>query len=115
MDKIIISDLEVFYAVGVTAEERAQPQRLLITEELTHDFKAAASSDNLAETIDYYSVSQRVLHFGDDCHWELIETVASDLAALILDDYKPRTVMVEVKKFIIPQARYVAVSVIRPR
>ena len=115
MDKITISDLEVQFHVGVTDTERAAPQRLLITVELTHDCKAAAQSDNLAETIDYYAVAQRVLQFGNGCHWELIETLASDLAGDILDDFKPQTVMVEVKKFVIPQARYVSVALTRSR
>lgn len=113
MDKIKISDLEVFYRVGVPEEERAKPQRLLITIVMEHDFTSAVSRDNLAETIDYYAVSQRVLKFGEDCHWELIETLAADIAAMILDDFRPRSVSVEVKKFIIPQAAHVSVSVTR--
>lgn len=113
MDKIKITDLEVYYRVGVPEEERAKPQRLLITVEMEHDFTSAVSRDNLAETIDYYAVSQRVLKFGEDCHWELIETLAADIAAMILDDFRPRTVSVEVKKFIIPQAAHVSVSVTR--
>jgi dihydroneopterin aldolase len=52
MDKITISNLEVFYHVGVTDEERAKPQRLLITVEMSHDFESAVSADNLADTID---------------------------------------------------------------
>ena len=105
MDKIIITDLEVFYHIGVTEEERAQPQRLLLTVEMSHDFKTASARDNLADTVDYAAVSQRLLHFGDDCHWELLETLAADLAAMILDEFSTRQVSIEVKKFSIPQAR----------
>lgn len=115
MGQIIISDLEVFYQVGVTEAERATPQRLLLTIEMTHDFKAAAASDNLADTIDYFSVCQRLLKFGDGCHWDLIETLASDMAAMILDEFRPQTVTVEVKKLILPQTRHVAVRLTRAR
>ena len=114
MDKIIISDLEVFYRVGITEEERARPQRLLLGVEMAHDFKTAVTRDNLADTIDYAAVSERLLHFGDDSQWELIETLAADLAAMILDQFSPKKVSVEVKKFSIPQARHVAVIVSRP-
>jgi 7,8-dihydroneopterin aldolase/epimerase/oxygenase len=113
MDKITIADLEVFYHVGVTEVERAQPQRLLLTVEMAHDFVAAQASDNLADTIDYAALTERLLRFGDGCHWELIETLASDIAGMILDDYSPQSVSVEVKKFVIPQARHVAVSLSR--
>ena len=115
MDKIIICDLEAFYRVGITEQERASPQRLLLTVEMTHDFKAAAARDNLAETIDYAAVSERLLHFGDDSQWELIETLAEDLAAMILDDFAPKQVSIEVKKFVLPMTRYVAVTLTRPR
>ena len=115
MDKIIISDLEVFYRIGITEEERARPQRLLLSIEMSHDFKAAAARDNLAETIDYAAVSQSLLRFGNDSHWELIETLAADLAAMILDEFSPKQVTVQVKKFSIPQAGYVGVSLTRPQ
>ena len=115
MDKIIISELEVSFRVGVTPEERSRPQRLLITVELAHDFKAAAARDDLAETIDYAAVSSRLIQFGAECEWELIETLAEDVAGMILEEFSPRQVSVEVKKFVIPQARYVAVMLTRPR
>ena len=115
MDKITISELEVYWHVGVTEEERVNPQRLLVTVELDLDMSAAASSDNLAQTIDYAAVSQKVLDFGDGCHWELIETLAGDLAAMILDQFSPLSVTVEVKKFIISRARYVAVRMTRSK
>jgi dihydroneopterin aldolase len=115
MDTITISDLEVFYRVGVTEAERAQPQRLLITVEMIHDFTSASARDNLAETIDYNAVSQRLLHFGNSCHWELIEALAADIATVVLDEFGPKTVSVQVKKFVIPQARYVAVRLTRTK
>lgn len=112
-DRITIADLEVHYRVGVTEEERSRPQRLLITVEMDHDFATAAARDNLADTIDYGKVCESLLHFGEDCHWELIETLAAEIATMVLEEFKPRQVSVEVKKFIIPQARHVAVRLTR--
>ena len=114
MDTIIISDLEVFYNVGVTEAERAKPQRLLLSLEMAHSFKNVAATDSLAETIDYDVISQGLLRFGDGRHWLLIETLAVDIADMILEEFRPRSVAVEVKKFVIPQACYVAVRVRRP-
>jgi 7,8-dihydroneopterin aldolase/epimerase/oxygenase len=115
MDALTIKDLEVFYAVGVTEEERSHPQRLLLSLEIPHDFTAAAAGDSLGETVDYFALSQRLLRFGDGCHWQLIETLASDLAKMVLEDFPARTVTVEVKKFAVPQARYVSVVLTRKR
>lgn len=113
MDKITIRDLEVSYCVGVPDAERAQPQRLLLSVEMNQDLASAAASDDLAATIDYHAVSQRLLHFGGDRSWRLIETLAVDIAQMILADFRPRSVRVEVKKFVLPEARYVSVSVVR--
>lgn len=107
--KISIVDLEVFYHVGVPDEERAKPQRLLLTIEMDFDFSKAAKSDSIADTIDYFAVSQRLLKFGDGKNWKLIEKLAADIADTILTTFKPKAVSVEIKKFVIPQARYVSV------
>lgn len=115
MSRISIVDLEVSYRVGVPDDERARPQRLLLTVEMDFDFAKAAKSDGIADTIDYFAVSQRLLNFGDGQSWKLIEKLAADLAALILAEFKPQSVTVEVKKFPVPQARYVSVVVTRER
>ncbi|HEV2319434.1 MAG TPA: dihydroneopterin aldolase [Verrucomicrobiae bacterium] len=111
--KISITDLEVYFCVGVPDEERARPQRLLLTVEIEFDFSAAARSDSIADTIDYFAVSQRLLKFGDGKSWKLIEKLASDICEMIAAEFRPQRVTVEVKKFPIPQARYVSVSVER--
>ena len=110
MSKISIVDLEVFYRVGVPDAERARPQRLLLTVEMEFDFSAAAKTDSIAATIDYFAVSQRLLKFGEGRSWKLIEKLAADIADMILSEFKSQSVNVEVKKFVIPQARYVAVT-----
>ena len=115
MDRILIKDLEVSYRVGVPDEERHVPQQLLLTVELEHDFTAAAKTDNLAATIDYFAVSQRLLAFGEGRDWKLIETLAAEIAETILSEFGPAAIEVEVKKFIIPQAAYVSVRTTRRR
>jgi dihydroneopterin aldolase len=111
VSKISIIDLEVFYRVGVPEAERVNPQRLLLTVEMMFDFSAAAKSDNIRDTIDYFAVSQRLLKFGEGRNWKLIEKLAADIADMVLSEFKPQNVTVEVKKFPIPEARCVSVVV----
>ncbi len=111
MSFITIVDLEVFYRVGITDEERAKPQRLLLTVDMEIDFSSAAMSGRLTRSIDYYEVSQRLLNFGEQRSWKIIESVATDIAAKILTEFRPRRVTVEVKKFPFPEARHVSVCV----
>jgi dihydroneopterin aldolase len=115
MSKITITDLEVFYCVGVTDEERAQPQKLLLTVDMVFDFATAAIGDRLSKTIDYFAVSQRLLKFGEGRNWKLIEKVAANVGAVILNEFEPQAVSVEVKKFSIPQARHVSVTWVQRR
>ena len=113
MDTIIIRDLAVAYHVGVTEAERAHAQRLLLSLEIGRDLAAAADADDLSQTIDYYAVCQRLLHFGEGRKWKLIETLAYEIAALLRTEFLATAVSVEVKKFVITEAAYVAVRVAR--
>jgi FolB domain-containing protein len=110
MSKITIVDLEVFYCVGVTDEERAKPQRLLLTVDINFDFSSAAVSDRIERTINYQTVADELLKFGEGRSWKLIEKLVTNVAERIITEYKPEAVMVEAKKFCIPQARFVSVS-----
>lgn len=112
-DQIVIMDLEVFTHIGVPAEERSRPQRLQISVAMDGDFRRAALSDALEHTINYFDVCERIKAHCAQSECRLIEKLAGDLAALILRDFAPASVSVEVKKFIIPEARYVSFKLCR--
>ncbi len=113
MDTITIQDLEVRYHIGVPDEERVHPQRLLLTIVMEHDVRRAAAGDDLTHTINYYAVSQRLLKLGDGRSWKLLETLVEEIAGIVLREFMASAVTVEVKKFIIPEAKHVAVSIRR--
>jgi len=115
MSKIAIVDLEVQYHVGVTDQERAKPQRLLVTVDMGLDFSAAAVSDRIERTINYQAVADELLRFGEGRSWRLLEKLVTNLADRVMMLYAPEEITVEVKKFTIPQARYVSVSTTRIR
>jgi FolB domain-containing protein len=115
MDTIAIQDLAVHFRVGVPDEERSKPQQLLITVELGGDFSRAAASEDLKHTIDYHAVCNRLLALGKGREWRLIETLAVEIAELVLAEFGALTASVEVKKFILPETRHVAVRVTRTR
>ena len=115
MDTIVISELEVCFRVGVPDEERRYPQRLLLTVEMRSDFGAAIETDSIAATVDYFAVSQVLMKFGEGKEWKLIEKLAGDIAEMVLSRFHPAAVTVELKKFVIPQAQFVAVRLTRER
>ncbi len=113
MDEITIKDLDVFYHVGVPPDEREKPQRLSLTVVMELDINAAAATDGLERTIDYHAVAQRLLDFGSGRAWQLIEALAVELAEMILKEFHPQRVSLEIKKFILRDARFVSVRITR--
>lgn len=115
MDHILIQELEVSYRVGVPDLERATPQRLLLNLDIQTDLASAAASDDLRQTIDYFVLTRRLLTFGKGRSWRLIEKLAVEIAEWVLTEFQAAAVEVEVRKFIVPETRYVAVRVARSR
>ncbi len=115
MDRITIQDLAVEWRVGVTEEERSRPQRLLLTIGLEWDTAPAARKDDLALTIDYFALAQRARQWGATRSWKLIETVAEELAQIVLTEFHPEAVEVEVKKFVLPDTAHVSALIARRR
>jgi FolB domain-containing protein len=115
MSRISIVDLEVAYCVGVTDEERATAQRLLVTVDLHYDFTSAALSDRIEKTINYYEVAQELLKWGEGRSWKLMEKLVANMVDMLLAKFKPQAVTVEVKKFPIPEAKYISVNLTKTR
>jgi FolB domain-containing protein len=108
MDTITIMDLGVLCRIGVPEEERAKPQRLLLTIEMQGDFSRACLSDDILATANYYDVSRRIVDLCQTRTFKLIERLAYEIAETILTEFNSERVTVEVKKFILSDARYVS-------
>ena len=112
-DKIAIAEIEVECRIGVSDEERSAPQRLLISLELEKDYSIAAQADDLTKTIDYHAVWLRVREICSEKERRLIETLAEEIAEIILREFSPETVRVDIRKFILPKTLPVAVRIER--
>ena len=98
MDRIYIPDVPVDTRIGVPEEERASPQRLLVSVVLHGDLSAAGRSDDFSATIDYAAVAETVIHTSLDRPRSLIEALAEDVACEILAGYPVDRVSVKVVK-----------------
>ena len=77
--------------------------------------RPAAAAEDLNRTVDYHAVSEQVKQLGVGREWKLIETLAEDVAALVLKNELVSCTRVEISKFILPDTRRVAVRVEHPR
>jgi len=84
---IIIEQLEFRGRCGVTSEERARPQPLAVDLELDCGLETAGLSDDLAHTIDYAKVAQRVVDIGTVEESQLLETLAERLLAALFEEF----------------------------
>jgi dihydroneopterin aldolase len=100
-DAIRITGIEVFGYHGVLPEEKKAGQRFLIDVDLKLDLSAAGASDDLAETVDYGLLAQRIHDVVASERWDLIERVATRVAETVLEDARVRAVVATVHK---PQA-----------
>jgi 7,8-dihydroneopterin aldolase/epimerase/oxygenase len=114
-DEIRIEELELMARVGVPAEERADPQRLVVSITLQPLHSFGDTGDDLSRTIDYAAVCAEVRRFVGRRQDKLIETLADEIAAHLLRQFKLLAVELELRKFVLPETRYVAVRVARGR
>ena len=98
MNKIILAGLEVVAYHGCNPEEKIAPQRFVFTAEIFYDFSEAAKFDDLAKTISYSDVKKTLKSFCENNCFDLIETLATRSAELLLKKYPAKKVILTVKK-----------------
>lgn len=114
-DSIWIEEMELTARIGVSAAERAAPQRLTATLSLEPLASFRALGDDLARTVDYAQVWQRVRELAAAGERRLLETLADELALTLLGEFRLAAVEIELRKFILPETRSVAVRLRRER
>ncbi|WP_462159281.1 dihydroneopterin aldolase [Pseudoalteromonas sp. GB56] len=116
MDTVYISQLRVDTIIGVYDFEKESKQSLYFDIEMDCDLSKAALSDDLAHTIDYAQVSQRVTEHCIAKPVELLETLVEQLAALILEEFNtPRVSITVSKPAAVPAAKTVGVKIVRSK
>ena len=114
-DRILIDSLELSSFIGVPGDERAIAQRLTVNLVLEPSRDFTALGDALENTVDYFRVCAEVKALALARPRRLIETLAEDLAALLLTRFALRAVEIELRKYILSDAAFVAVKIRRPR
>ena len=97
-DLISLRGLRVRGRHGVLPAERAHGQEFRVDVELEIDTHAAASNDDLTQTVDYGELADRLAEVVAGEPVDLIETLAARLADVCLADPRVRATTVEVHK-----------------
>jgi 7,8-dihydroneopterin aldolase/epimerase/oxygenase len=97
-DRIFLRGLTAECIIGFIDWERRVRQTVVIDLELPVDCRAAALTDQVADTVDYKKVAKRVLAFIEASEFKLVETLAQSLAMLLLEEFGLEWVRLQVNK-----------------
>lgn len=97
-DRVLIEGLTVLTTIGVYDWEKTIKQKLIVDLEMAWDNQPAGSSDDVSLCLDYFLVSQAITTFIENSQFELIESVAEQVAELIIQQFSVGWLKVKVSK-----------------
>ncbi|CAN7206808.1 dihydroneopterin aldolase [Microbacterium foliorum] len=98
LDEIVLTGLTVFGRHGVYDHERENGQEFTIDLRLKMPLNDAAASDDVADTVHYGELAEKVAEVVAGEPVNLIETLAERIAAVALTDPRVHSVTVTVHK-----------------
>jgi dihydroneopterin aldolase len=84
---VYIKGLQAQSVIGVYAWEREIRQTLVLDLEMASDTACAAASDQIADALDYAAISSRVISLVEESEYQLIESLAEEVARMVLKDF----------------------------
>jgi 7,8-dihydroneopterin aldolase/epimerase/oxygenase len=115
VDQIVVSQLSISTFIGATDDEQKRPQRLKVSFVMEPERGLSDLEDDLRRTVDYDAACRSVKALAASGKRRLIETLAEDVAALLLREYPLAAVEVELRKYILADTEFVAVRIRREK
>ena len=101
-DSVFVRGLEFEGNHGYTAAERRGTRRFRVNLTLELSLVAAAASDRIVDTVDYWKVSEIVIALGTKSTYKLLEALAGAIGAKIQELYPQAQVVIELEKLAPP-------------
>jgi len=117
-DKLLLEDVRFWAQHGLTKAEQVVGAWFSVDVELGVDLRPAALSDDVATTVDYGEVMQRIVEIGTKNRVNLLERLAGLISEAMLREFPVSGVRVRVRKLTPPLGGLVgtpAVEVTRER
>ena len=84
-DRILIRDLHLRGIIGINDWEREKRQDILINLTLFTDMRAAGVSDDIADTLNYRTITKAVIEYVETSDHYTVETLATKIAGLCVE------------------------------
>jgi dihydroneopterin aldolase len=115
-DRIFLRGLTTECIIGFIDWERQVKQKVVIDLELPCDCARAAATDQVADTLNYKLVAKRVLAWVETTDFQLLETLAHRMAAMLIAEFDLAWIRISINKpGAIRHSRDVGVSIERHR
>ena len=109
-DCLRIQELEVSVRIGVTAEERANPQAIELNVSVWPKTTFDQLGDNIEQAVNYVELDRATRDFVQGREWKLIETLSAELAYHLAAEFPVAAAEVEVRKFVLSNTDHVAAT-----
>lgn len=97
-DRIFVKDLLVRGVIGINDWEREQRQDVLVNLTLFVDAGAAGLSDEVADALNYRTVTKAVIDYVESSRHYLVEALATAIARICVVDHGAERAIVRVEK-----------------
>ena len=98
MDIVFLHEMKIDTVIGIWEWERKIRQTVVIDLEMSADIHKAAASDSIDDALNYKSVAKRLQQFVADSEFQLVETLAEKIAAIVMDEFGVSWVRVKLNK-----------------
>jgi dihydroneopterin aldolase len=115
-DQLSVEGLRLNCMLGAQRYGTLAPQEVVVAFTLHMDLTAACRSDSLADTIDLAKVVTSLRRYAACAAHELIESLAHEIARILITDFSAQEVTVSVRKLQTPRGgAYESVTLNRQR
>jgi dihydroneopterin aldolase len=97
-DIVYVRDLKIPALIGIYDWERRIRQTLHFDLEMSADIARAADSDDIKDALNYKAVTKRIIDFVSDSEFQLVETLAERIAALVREEFAVAWVRITLNK-----------------
>lgn len=98
MDIIYLSELKIETVIGIWDWERKIKQEVVIDLEMGADIARAAKTDHIDDTLNYKAVAKRLIQYVGESEFQLVETLAERVAAIVREEFDVPWVKVRLNK-----------------
>ena len=98
MDTVYVHGLTVDTVIGIFDWEREIRQTVVLDVEMAVDISPSAATEDIDRTVSYKDVSDRLTQFVEQSEFLLVETMAEQIAGLILMEFAVPFVRIKLGK-----------------